>query len=142
MKTTQLVTLSAVFWLSVGCGVPTQKPSVQSATSTITPPTSASPVEARGNELIEFPDEEALFALGKEKYLEGCAGCHNERGDQIFPDGRRLCDLEFTESALREKVEKRSRTYPPEVRVALVVYIKSILLTPVREDPPAEAEPQ
>jgi mono/diheme cytochrome c family protein len=98
-------------------------------------PTQATPHEASSTPTFVAPlyppkQEDKQLVLGHQKFMEGCAKCHNERGDKPLEDGRMLNEMEFTESDLAEKVGHRAHDFSPEEQSAILLYVRSLLIHP------------
>lgn len=116
-----------VGFLWVGCGAPSVSKADRQKTTPAKPTQEEQPNVAAA---FAAKEDAALLALGRTKFMEGCAKCHDEHGEKPLEDGSVLREMEFTEDELAEKVEHRAHDFPEEEQRAILLYVKSFLSHP------------
>jgi len=68
---------------------------------------------------------EASLALGKKKFVERCASCHDENGTKPVGGGLPLSERKLSDEALAKSVRGRLKSSPENEQRAVAAYIRS-----------------
>ena len=91
---------------------------------------------AAHNEPLSKDERARLLAKGKDLFVERCARCHNERGDKPLKTGPPLNERGLSEDVIARAVSGRLSDKTQEERLAVTIYVSSLMKTKDSENSP------